>query len=230
MHRETEHTPRRSRSLAVVFLALALVAVFGILAQQALALPTFTQAASGIGPCVKCHSKDSVHNNPSHSAVMATCTNCHATSTDTPPLPAACGKCHGGPSAILATSAHATQGCGTTPGCHGVPVGVQPTIAIDTLAPPKTVKLKQTITLSGGVTPIDTAATNVGWAIQLKKGSKWIQVKAGTATLGFLGGAMRFSFTYKPTQVGGYRANASFFNLIGGSKTTSTWVLFKAVK
>jgi len=95
---------------------------------------------------------------------------------------------------------------------------------------PKTVKIKKAVALSGGVTPIDTAAESVGWAVQVKKGSKWVQVKAGNATLGFLGGAMRFAFAYKPTKVGSYRANASFFNLMGGSKITSKWVLFKAIK
>ena len=38
MHRETAHTSRRSRSLVALLLALAIVAVFGIAAQQALAI------------------------------------------------------------------------------------------------------------------------------------------------------------------------------------------------
>ena len=228
MHRETTHTSRRSRSVVVILLALAIVAVFGMAAQQALALPTFTDAVGGIGPCATCHAKATTHANANHAALA--CTSCHATADGaTPPLPTACAKCHGGASAILFTTAHASKGCGTTPGCHGVPAGVTPTIAIDTVAP-KSVKLKASVTLSGGVTPIDTAAKDVGWAVQFKKGSKWVPVKAGTATLGFLGGAMRFSFTYKPTKVGSYRASASFYNLIGGSKTTSKLVLFKAVK
>ena len=227
MHRDTAKARGRSRSLVVLLLALALVAVFGILAQQALALPTFTDASQGIGPCQKCHTMADTHAKPAHTTLA--CTSCHVTSTATPPLPTACGKCHGGPTAILATTSHTAQKCGSTPGCHGVPAAATPTIAIDTVAP-KVVKIKKAVALSGGVTPIDTAAKNVAWVVQLKKGSKWVQTKAGTATLGFLGGAMRFSFTYKPTKVGSYRANAYFFNMIGGSKITSKWVLFKATK
>ena len=211
-------------ALLILLVAIALSASLAI--TNANALPTFTLAEKGFGPCQSCHDKAKTHANANHAPLA--CNKCHLTNTDTPPTPAACAACHGA-AAIMASANHTAQGCSTTPGCHGVPVGVQPTIAIDTVAP-KTVKLKKTIKLSGGVTPIDTAATNVGWALQLKKGSKWVQVKVGTATLGFLGGAMRFSFTYKPTKVGSYRANASFFNLIGGSKTTSKWVLFKTVK
>ena len=46
--------------------------------------------------------------------------------------------------------------------------------------------------------------------------------------LPFLGGAMRFAFPFQPKLKGSYRAQASFFNLLGGSKTTSAWVAFKA--
>ncbi len=45
---------------------------------------------------------------------MQTCTPCHGSSTANPPLPSACATCHGGASAILASTTHAlpTTGCG----------------------------------------------------------------------------------------------------------------------
>jgi hypothetical protein len=222
MHREKKG---RGRSLMMLVLVLAAVALFGILAQQALALPTFTTAEKGIGPCQKCHTMATVHAGATHSTTP--CATCHTTNTATAPLPSACASCHT-EATIMANTAHTVQGCGTTDGCHGYVAPVTATIAIDTVKPSKAVKAKTKMTLSGGVTPVDTAAKNVAWAVQFKKGSKWIQSKAGTATLGFLGGAMRFSFAYQPKLKGSYRAQASFFNLLGGSKTTSKWVAFKA--
>ena len=61
MHRETVKDRGRSRSLVVLLLALAIVAVFGIAATQAFALPTFTTPVKGIGPCVSCHTQDATH-------------------------------------------------------------------------------------------------------------------------------------------------------------------------
>ena len=230
MYRETTHHPRRMRRfypVAVLLILLAAIALSASLAtSNANALPTFDKAVGGVGPCITCHTMATVHAVTSH--IPLVCANCHPTGTAMP-LPSKCAACHGGTSVIIAKTTHVATKCNTTPGCHGVPAPEQPTIAIDTVTP-TTVKLKKTVALSGGVTPIDTAAQNVGWVVQLKKGSKWVQVKAGNATLGFLGGAMRFAFAYKPTKVGSYRANASFFNLMGGSKITSKWVLFKAIK
>lgn len=213
----------RGRSLMLLVLVLATVALFGIFVAQALALPTFNQAAEGIGPCDKCHAMTATHDK--HSSV--TCDKCHVSGTSTPPLPTACASCHTA-ATIMANAAHTVQKCGTTPGCHGYVAPVVATIAIDTVKPSKAVKVKTKMTLSGGVTPIDTAAQNVAWVVQFKKSGKWIQVKAGSAALGFLGGAMRFAFPFQPKLKGSYRAQASFFNLLGGSKTTSAWVAFKA--
>lgn len=227
MHRGTTKGRGRSRTFVLLLVVLAAVAVLGLAAQAALALPTFNTADKGIGPCDKCHTMTAVHAGATHAATA--CATCHTVNTATPPLPSACASCHGA-STIMAATPHTAQGCATTNGCHGYIAPAQATIAIDTVAPKKAVKVKTKLTLSGGVTPVDTAAKNVAWVVQFKKGSKWVQTKAGTATLGFLGGAMRFSFTYKPAVVGNYRASASFFNLIGGSKTTSKWVVFKALK
>lgn len=220
MHRVSK---TRSRSLMLLLLMLMAVALFGILAQQALALPTFDKADKSIGPCDKCHTMSATHDK--HATVA--CATCHTTSTATPPLPTACASCHGADK-ILAAAPHTAQKCGTTPGCHGYVAPETPTIAIDTVAP-KAVKIRKTVSLSGGVTPITTPDTTpIAWVVQLKKGSKWVQVKAGAAKLSFLGGAMRFSYTYKPTKAGNYRSSASFKP--DTSKITSKWVLFKAVK
>jgi len=223
MHRTT--SKGKGRSLMLLLLVLAAVALFGILVQQALALPTFTDPSQGIGPCQKCHTMDSTHAKPAHAA--ASCDKCHVTNTATPPLPTACASCHT-EATILANTAHTVQKCSTTPGCHGYVAPVEATIAIDTISPPnKVVKVKKTIKFSGGVTPVDTVATSVRWVVEMKSGSSWKQVKAGSATLGFLGGAMRFAYSYKPVKKGSFRTSASFYNLLGGPKITSKAVLFK---
>jgi hypothetical protein len=116
------HAHRRRLTPGIVIalvVALATVAALAVLAGPAAALPTFTQAQFGFGPCATCHTKTSVHTQPNHSGVYPTCANCHAGGdTSQPPLPSACGVCHSGPAAILATANHSTQGCGTTNGCH----------------------------------------------------------------------------------------------------------------
>lgn len=220
MHRETRV---RRRSLTLVFLVLAAVALLGIMAVQAFGLPTFNQADKGIGPCDKCHTMSAAHDK--HSSVA--CDKCHTTNTATPPTPAACASCHT-EAGIMQNAAHTVQKCGTTDGCHGYVAPVTASIAIDTVVPSnKVVKVKKTIKFSGGVMPVTTAAQNVAWVVQFKKGSKYVQVKAGSAKLGLLGGAMRFAYSYKPLKKGTYRTSTSFYNLLGGSKTTSKWVAFK---
>lgn len=223
MHRDKKV---RGRSLMMLVLVLAAVALFGILVQQALALPTFNTAEKGIGPCDKCHKMADIHAKAAHAA--AACDACHKVNTATPPLPSACASCHT-TATIMANTAHTVQKCGTTDGCHGYVAPVSATIAIDTISPPnKVVKVKKTVKFSGGVTPVDTAATGVSWVVEMKSGSSWKQVKSGSAKLGFLGGAMRFAYSYKPLKKGSFRTSASFYNLLGGPKTTSKAVLFKA--
>ena len=105
--------------LAMLLVAIALSA--SLVTTNANALPTFTTAVGTIGPCETCHTQAQVHAVPSHAGFFGTCSTCHVTNTATPPLPTACGACHGGPTAILAKPTHVTTKCGTTPGCHGVP-------------------------------------------------------------------------------------------------------------
>jgi hypothetical protein len=224
----------RGRSLATLLVVVVVLLLFGLSATQALALPAFNVVMNGVGPCESCHTSANVHppsnavlpgTNTNHESVA--CATCHNQSGGTadPPLPSACVSCHA-MSAIMRESPHINEGCASTAGCHGV-APVTPTIAIDTVKPSKAVRVKTKMTLSGGVTPVTTAAKNVAWVVQLKKGSKWIQSKAGTAPLGLLGGAMRFSFKYQPKVKGSYRAQATFVNS-ETSRTTSRWVAFKA--
>ena len=71
MHRETAHRSRRSRSLVVLLLALAIVAVFVIAAQQALAIGTYAHGtATG---CASCHDGSPSAAN----ATSAKCITCH---------------------------------------------------------------------------------------------------------------------------------------------------------
>ena len=221
MHRETKS---RRRSLMLLVLVLAAVALLGIMAVQAFGLPTFNQADKGVGPCDNCHKMAPTHDK--HASV--TCATCHTTNTATPPLPSACASCHTA-AAIMAKATHTAAKCGTTDGCHGYVAPVQPTIKVDTVVPSsKVVKVKKTIKFSGGVTPVTTAATSVSWVVEMKSGNSWKQVKKGSAKLALAGGAMRFSYSYKPLKKGSFRTSTSFYNLPGGAKTTSKAVLFRA--
>ncbi len=211
MHRETKKA--RGRVGLVLLLAVALVAVFGMAAQQALAAQTFTI-------CAACHDKTATH---AKHATVTDCTKCHTNGAAEKPTPSGCASCHGAASIV---AKHPAATCGTA-GCHVAPVVA--TIAIDTVVPSnKVVKVKKTIKFSGGVTPVDTAATGVSWVVEMKSGNSWKQVKKGSAKLGFLGGAMRFAYSYKPLKKGSFRTSTSFYNLLGGPKTTSKAILFKA--
>ncbi len=113
----------RSRYLAVALMVLlvAIALSASLVTSNAGANPTFEPV------CGVCHSgsyPSGVHAVPAHAGFVTTCATCHTVNTATPPLPATCATCHGGVTAILAAPTHANNGCGTTPGCHGV---VEPT-------------------------------------------------------------------------------------------------------
>jgi hypothetical protein len=226
-------TNGRGRPLAALLVVVVTVLLFGLLAVQALALPAFNVVMNGVGPCESCHTSSNTHppgnplvgTNTNHEG--AACDTCHANGAAQLPTPGGCLStgCHTMGS-VQTESPHVNAGCAGTPGCHGV-APLTPTIAIDTVKPSKAVKVKTRMTLSGGVTPVTTAAKNVAWVVQVLKGKKWVQSKAGTAALALAGGAMRFSFKYQPKLKASYRARASFVNT-ETSRTTSKWVAFKA--
>ena len=203
MHPESKG---RRRSLMVLLLVLAAVALFGILVQQAMALPTFNAAEKGIGPCDKCHSMAQVHGVSSHSSVA--CATCHVQSGGTaqPPLPSACASCHGA-SNILAAAPHTAQGCASTPGCHGVPV-TEPTATSVTLkVAPALIKFRKTVKASGSVTPAaELAGKQVVLKAEIKVASAWKSAKIAKATVSATG---TYTWTYKPAKKGTYRMTAT---------------------
>ena len=126
------HVHRGRLAPAILLLALvvlAAAAVMGLTAGPASAQNSFTT-------CASCHSKSATHTNANHAGFYSTCTTCHNDGgTSNPPLPSACGACHGGTAAILASAQHTTNACGTTPGCHGVPSAVATTTMTAKVAP-----------------------------------------------------------------------------------------------
>ena len=199
---------RKYYPVAALLILLAAIALSAsIVTTNANALPTFTLAQKGIGPCVTCHGMAATHDNPKHAAVYPTCSNCHLSGIATPPTPAACAKCHGGPSAILASANHAAQGCGTTPGCHGVPVPTPITTAVSLKVAPTSIKFKKTVKATGIASPAaDLAGVKVVLKAEIKVGSAWKAAKAGTATVSAIGA---YTWTYKPAKKGTYRMTAS---------------------
>src|SRR5664280_1147846 len=107
--------------LAIALAALALSA--SLVTTNAKALPTFTNGSGSIPSCESCHSQTSVHGVAAHGSFFATCSNCHVNGdTTVPPTPAKCGVCHGHVSVILTSATHVATKCGSTAGCHGVPL------------------------------------------------------------------------------------------------------------
>ena len=133
----------RGRPAAIALLAAAFLLAFALAAPAAGAFGTFTTGGMGIPACDTCHGVTATHGN--HGAVA--CGTCHVggTSPYNPPVPSACADCHGGAAAVLAGATHTSGGCGTTPGCHGVPAPA-PTIASFT---PLSGAVGATVTLTG---------------------------------------------------------------------------------
>jgi hypothetical protein len=209
-------------ALLIVAASMAISASFG--AQDAQALPTFTQAVNGIGPCSSCHSgayPTGVHAVAAHAGFIATCTTCHTTDTATPPLPTACGSCHGGVTVILGKPTHTAQGCGTTVGCHGYTGPTTVTTVMTAKVAPTSVKTGKSVTISGSVTPAaQLAGAKVAILVNRKVGSKWTKAKSGTATASATGA---YSWKYKATKKGSYQVKVSV-------KATSTYTAKSVTK
>ena len=146
--------------LLILLVAIALSA--SLVTAKADALPTFTNAVGGIGPCQTCHTQAATHAVPGHASFFATCSTCHVTNTATPPLPTACGKCHGGPSAILVSPAHVAQKCGTTVGCHGFTAPTPTPTPTPTGTSTPTPTPTPTATITPTPTPSPSATGDVG--------------------------------------------------------------------
>ena len=190
MSRGTAKGRGRRRSFAALLVVAVAVVVFGLLAAQALSLPGFNVVMNGIGPCDSCHGANTgvaqVHppsnpiagTNTNHEGVG--CPTCHVNGTAQPPTPAACVTCHP-QSAIMTEVAHTSQGCASTPGCHGVPNPVTPKITV--AVAPKVIKFKKTVTVSGTITPNTLTAKTVALTVQRKVGTKWVQAKVGATAV-----------------------------------------------
>ena len=217
----------RRTGLVLFVAALAAAAMIlgaSLVTTKAEALPTFTNAVNGIGPCDSCHTKTSVHGNADHATALADCSNCHVGGdTSVPPTPAKCGVCHSGGSAILTSTSHTATGCGTTAGCHGVPdPTVTPKLTIKSAA---SVKVKKPITISGKVTPTSLAGRKVSVTIQKKSGAKWKPAKSASATISVAGA---YSYKYKPAAKGTYRAKGAMAAKAGVNTAAATaWKTFK---
>ncbi len=190
----------RGRLALALFLTLAALLVLGAsrVTEPANAQRTFTA-------CASCHDyafNDDFHNATTHA--LQSCAKCHPDGASKPPAPSACASCHGGTTAILAGDGHVAGACGTTPGCHGVPL---PATTVSLKVAPKTIKLRKTVTASGKTTPAATlAGKTVALKAEIKKGKKWVKAKSGSAKVS-AGGA--FSWKYKPAKKGSYRVTAS---------------------
>jgi len=256
MHRETARGRRRSRSLVVVFLALAIVAVFGIAAQQALALGSY--AHDGIGPadCSACHdgapSKATATNakcitcHTGYAAMSAskTCWTCHTPGQDMAPVksgaPADCTlACHLANGTTSTHVAH-TDRPTTCTVCHPLTTSatvangsphhtakVLPATTITLKVVPTSIKLKKTVTAAGLVTPVSLVGEPVALTAQMKKGTKWVKAKAVAVEVTAVGATAAYSWTYKPLKKGSYRIQAVIKATADYKGSVSPWRAFK---
>jgi hypothetical protein len=252
MHRETAHTLRRSRSLIVLLLALAIVAVFGIAAQQALASPAFVHGGAA---CSSCHNGSPASGN----VTSARCITCH-TGYATLPSGKTCWTCHTpgqamgtvktGAPADCTTVCHLANGTDSThvahvpdrgvcTTCHPLTVSATnangswhhtvhgtpaPVVTKVTIKAATSVKVKKQLTISGKATPTSLSGKSVKITIQMKSGAKWKTVKSASAKISTTGA---YSYKYKPTKKGSYHAKISLAASTGFKAASSSWKAFK---
>jgi hypothetical protein len=252
MHRETAHPSRRSRSLVVLMLALAIVAVFGIAAQQALAVPDY--AHDGATACSSCH--DGVPS--AATATNAKCITCHATFA-VPTADKTCWTCHnpgqnmndvaGGAPTTCTTVCHKLPGGATVPNsghnphpdrgvcttCHTMSTGIaapngsphhtaKAVTPVITIKAASSVKVKKPITIAGKVTPTTLAGKSVLVTIQMKSGIVWKTVKAASAKISATGA---YSYKYTSKKKGTFQVQASTGASAGFLAAVSPWKSFK---
>ena len=251
MHRETAHRSRRSRSLVVLLLALAIVAVFGIAAQQALASPSFVHGGAA---CASCHNGSPAAGNVTNARCITchtgyaalnatkTCWTCHtpgqAMASVKTGAPASCiAVCHLANATDNTHNPHPVRGVCTT--CHPLTVSatnangswhhkaqappVKITTTIKLTVAPKSIKLKKTVKATGTVTPVDLGG-KASLTAQRKSGSKWVKAKTANAIVKATG---KYSWTYKPTKKGSYRIQASIKATATKKASHSPWKTFK---
>jgi hypothetical protein len=206
--------------LLTALVVLAVAAVMALTAGPANAQQTYTV-------CAGCHTSAKHSSNSTHAGLYSSsaCTTCHAngfSAENKGVTPKACAACHGGGAAILASTQHVANACGTTNGCHGYTA--PPVIATTTLTAkvaPTSVKVKKSVKVTGTAGPAASlAAAKVAWKVERKVGTKWTKMKAGTAIASTTG---TFTVTYKAVKKGAHRVTLSIAK-------TSTYTAKKLVK
>jgi len=230
-------------ALLILLVAIALSA--SLVTTNANALPTFTTAVGGIGPCATCHSQDATHAIVNHTTLA--CSSCHLSGTATPPTPVACAACHGGTSAILVSATHVTTKCGTTAGCHVAPSPTPTATPTPTPTPTSTptptvtpkvtlrlsgltsgaMKLGRSVTAKGKVTPSSLAGSKVKLTVQKKRGARWVTVKSVARTISASGA---YSWKYKPATRGAYHMRATIAKTAAHTAARTKWRTFRVVK
>ena len=238
MHRETAHTARRRRSLVVLLLALAIVAVFGIAASQALAYEAYEHGTATA--CATCHTVD-VSTPPTTAACAAS--SCH-TGFATPSASKTCWTCHQPGQDMSAVSGGAPTTCTTV--CHKLPGGAavpnsghnpHPDRGVCTTchqmstgvtapngSPHHTAKVVPATTITLKITPASIkfrksvkatgAVTPILALVGIKVGLK-AEMKSGAKWIKAKTGtatasaAGLYTWTYKPTKKGSYRVTAT---------------------
>jgi hypothetical protein len=212
MEKVSRHKKLGATLGVALLLAAVLVAMLAFVGAAA-ALPTFTDAVGGIGPCANCHTEATVHapsfpsagTNANHTSVG--CSTCHVSGTATPPNPTACGGCHGGVTAILGKPNHTAQGCGTTVGCHGYTGPTTVTTTLSAKVAPTSVKTGKTVTISGTAGPAaQLGGAKIAILVNRKSGSKWVKAKSANATASTTGA---YSWKYKVTKKASYQVIVS---------------------
>ena len=80
------------------------------------------------------------------------------------------------------------------------------------------------MTAKGAVTPTSLAGSKVTLTAQLKKGTKWVKAKTGSAPISSTGA---YSWKYKPAKKGAYRVQAVIVKTATHAAATSKWLAFK---
>lgn len=208
--------------LVVALVALAVVAALGAFARPAAAQTSFTT-------CASCHTSAKHSSNSTHAALYSSnsCTSCHAngfSAENKGVTPKACAACHDGVTAILGKNTHTTIGCGTTPGCHGVPSPTPTATATSTPTPtptatsvataltarvsPSIVKLGKKVKITGTAGPVASlAGAKIAFKVQRRVGTKWVKMKApASATISSTG---TYTWSYKAVKKGAHKVTLS---------------------
>lgn len=86
------------------------------------------------------------------------------------------------------------------------------------------IKLGRRVTTTGVVTPSSLAGSKATLLVQKKRGSKWVKVKAASATVNQVG---VYGWKYKPAARGSYRTCARIAKTAAHAGAATKWMTFK---